>query len=45
VDGSQPAGRDPAIDHDQLFEELLTMFFAEFLLLFFPRLAAAIDLD
>jgi predicted transposase/invertase (TIGR01784 family) len=31
------------IDHDQLFKELLSTFFIEFLELFFPQVAAAID--
>jgi predicted transposase/invertase (TIGR01784 family) len=33
------------IDHDQLFKELLSTFFVEFLELFFPQVAAAIDPD
>jgi predicted transposase/invertase (TIGR01784 family) len=33
------------IDHDQLFKELLSTFFIEFLELFFPQIAAAIDPD
>jgi Putative transposase, YhgA-like len=33
------------IDHDQLFKELLSTFFIEFLELFFPQVAAAIDPD
>jgi hypothetical protein len=33
------------IDHDQLFTELLSTFFIEFLELFFPQVAAAIDAD
>jgi predicted transposase/invertase (TIGR01784 family) len=33
------------IDHDQLFKELLSTFFIEFLELFFPQLAAAIEPD
>jgi predicted transposase/invertase (TIGR01784 family) len=33
------------IDHDQLFKELLSTFFVEFLELFFPQVAAAIDSD
>jgi predicted transposase/invertase (TIGR01784 family) len=33
------------IDHDQLFKELLSTFFLEFLELFFPQIAAAIDPD
>ena len=31
------------IDHDQLFKELLTTFFGDFLDLFFPELAADLD--
>jgi hypothetical protein len=31
------------MDHDQLFKDLLTTFFAEFLELFFPRIAAELD--
>ncbi len=34
-----------AIDHDRLFKDLLTLFFFDFLALFFPRLAALIDPD
>ena len=34
-----------AIDHDRLFKELLTTFFAEFLELFFPKLAASLERD
>jgi Putative transposase, YhgA-like len=45
VDGSQPAGPVLAIDHDRLFKELLTTFFVEFLDLFFPKLAAALQRD
>ena len=45
MSGHRPAGPVPAIDHDQLFKDLLTTFFVEFLLLFFPRVAASIDLD
>ncbi len=33
------------MDHDRLFKELLGSFFAEFLQLFFPDLAAALDPD
>jgi Domain of unknown function (DUF4351)/Putative transposase, YhgA-like len=33
------------IDHDQLFKELLSTFFVEFLELFFPQIAALIDPD
>jgi predicted transposase/invertase (TIGR01784 family) len=33
------------IDHDQLFKELLSTFFIEFLELFFPQVAIAIDPD
>jgi predicted transposase/invertase (TIGR01784 family) len=33
------------IDHDQLFKELLSTFFIEFLELFFPQVATAIDPD
>jgi predicted transposase/invertase (TIGR01784 family) len=33
------------IDHDQLFKELLSTFFVEFLELFLPQVAAAIDPD
>ncbi|MBC7529165.1 MAG: DUF4351 domain-containing protein [Chthonomonadaceae bacterium] len=33
------------IDHDRLFKELITTFFFEFLLLFAPQIAAAIDRD
>jgi predicted transposase/invertase (TIGR01784 family) len=33
------------IEHDQLFKELLSTFFVEFLELFFPQVAAAIDPD
>jgi predicted transposase/invertase (TIGR01784 family) len=33
------------IDHDQLFKELLSTFFVEFLELFFPQIAVAIDPD
>jgi predicted transposase/invertase (TIGR01784 family) len=33
------------IDHDQLFKELLTTFFVEFLELFLPQVAAAIEPD
>jgi predicted transposase/invertase (TIGR01784 family) len=33
------------IDHDRLFKELLSTFFIEFLELFFPQIAAAIDRD
>jgi hypothetical protein len=33
------------IDHDQLFKELLSTFFIEFLELFFPQVATAIDSD
>jgi hypothetical protein len=36
---------DDAIDHDQLFKQLLSTFFFEFLELFFPQVAAAIDPD
>jgi predicted transposase/invertase (TIGR01784 family) len=43
MDGSPPAGRVLAVDHDRLFKELLTTFFFEFLDLFFPRLAAQLD--
>ena len=43
MDGSQPAGPVLAIDHDRLFKELLTTFFAEFLDLFFPKLAKSLD--
>jgi hypothetical protein len=31
------------MDHDQLFKDLLTTFFAEFLELFFPKMAAELD--
>jgi predicted transposase YdaD len=43
MDGPQPAGPTPAIDHDRLFKELLTTFFVEFIDLFFPKLAAQLD--
>jgi predicted transposase YdaD len=33
------------IDHDQLFKELLSTFFIEFLELFLPQVAAAIEPD
>jgi predicted transposase/invertase (TIGR01784 family) len=33
------------IDHDQLFKELLSTFFIDFLELFFPQIAAAIEPD
>jgi hypothetical protein len=33
------------MDHDRLFKELLTTFFAEFLQLFFPELAGYLDPD
>jgi predicted transposase YdaD len=33
------------IDHDQLFKELLSTFFVEFLELFLPQVAAAIEPD
>jgi predicted transposase YdaD len=33
------------MNHDRLFKELLTVFFVEFLWLFFPRLAAELDPD
>jgi Domain of unknown function (DUF4351)/PD-(D/E)XK nuclease family transposase len=36
---------DDAIDHDQLFKQLLSTFFFEFLELFFPQVAAAIAPD
>ncbi len=45
MDGTQPAGPVLAIDHDRFFKELLTTFFVEFLELFFPKLAEAIDRD
>ena len=31
------------MDHDRLFKELLTMWFVEFIELFFPKLAAELD--
>ncbi|MCC6539078.1 MAG: Rpn family recombination-promoting nuclease/putative transposase [Bryobacterales bacterium] len=37
------AGPVLVIDHDRLFKDLLTLFFVEFLELFFPQLAAEID--
>ncbi len=33
------------MDHDRLFKELLTTFFVEFLELFLPEIAAALDRD
>jgi predicted transposase YdaD len=33
------------IDHDQLFKELLTTFFVEFLELFFPQVRTYVDTD
>src|ERR1700722_13211942 len=33
----------PMINHDQLFKELLTEFFAEFIALFLPEVAAYLD--
>ena len=45
MDGPKPAGSVLAIDHDRLFKELLTTFFAEFLELFFPKLATSLDRD
>ena len=45
MDGPQPAGSVLAIDHDRLFKELLTTFFAEFLELFFQKLATSLDRD
>lgn len=32
-----------AVDHDRLFKELITTFFEEFLLLFFPHVHEHID--
>jgi len=45
MDGISDAGSVLAIDHDRLFKELLTTFFAEFLELFFPKLAKGLDHD
>ncbi len=35
----------PKINHDQLFKELLTTFFVEFIELFFPEVLEYLDLD
>jgi hypothetical protein len=43
MDSAQVAGAVLATDHDRLFKELLTTFFAEFLDLFFPKLAKTLD--
>ncbi|MBL8227200.1 MAG: Rpn family recombination-promoting nuclease/putative transposase [Bryobacterales bacterium] len=43
--GKTPAGPVSANDHDGLFKKLLTTFFVEFLLLFFPKLARSIRRD
>jgi hypothetical protein len=43
MDSAQVAGTVLATDHDRLFKELLTTFFAEFLDLFFPKLAKTLD--
>lgn len=43
MDGTNAAGSVHAHDHDSQFKELLTTFFAEFLFLFFPRLAESMD--
>jgi hypothetical protein len=40
--GSQPGGHTTT-PHDQLFKELLRVFFREFLELFFPEVAARLD--
>src|SRR5260221_5210712 len=41
---AQEGGAD-AMDHDRLFKELLTTFFAEFVELFLPELGAYLDRD
>lgn len=43
ISASRPRRSFSRIDHDKLFKELLRTFFYEFLMLFFPRLAAGID--
>ena len=40
-----PPAPAPAVDHDRFFKELITTFFVEFLLLFFPKLAESLDPD
>jgi hypothetical protein len=39
----KPPGSEPAQDHDRFFKELLTTFFVEFVDLFFPKIAEALD--
>jgi predicted transposase YdaD len=43
MDGESSVVLASALDHDRWFKELITTFFVEFLDLFFPKLAAAID--
>ena len=38
-------GTAPMTDHDRLFKELLSTFFVEFLELFLPQVARAIEPD
>lgn len=45
MEGPPDAGAVLAADHDRLFKELLTTFFAEFLELFFPKLARTMQRD
>ena len=40
-----PPAPAPAVDHDRFFKELITTFFVEFLMLFFPKLAESLDRD